>query len=371
MAAPLLPAVLQPSDVMSIVGALQAGERLPRGVVAELLQRQIALLREQRNVLRVELKPAQRITVVGDLHGQLADLMHIFSIAGWPSKDSLFLFNGDFVDRGPKSVQVVLILFAWHQCFPDAVLLNRGNHEESTVNAVYGFLADCAAMYDKQIYDMFDEAFRWLPLASLIDSRTLVLHAGVATGLTINMLDELPRAKYTMEDKNKPDAAKAPHFNRVIETVLWSDPQPKKGCVANKKRGAGCRFGPDVVQEFMAREGLGLIVRSHECVMDGTPLPRRSRAADGAPGEMIAPPFHPPHPATPPSPSTQTFSPPTLLTLPTIPSHTTPPTPVHPPRARGDGSQLAQPSPSVQLRKPFIARPLRFPKRFLLGVGRY
>ena len=44
----------------------------------------------------------------------------------------------------------------------------------SAVNAVYGFLADCAAMYDKRIYDMFDEAFRWLPLATLVDDVTMV-----------------------------------------------------------------------------------------------------------------------------------------------------------------------------------------------------
>ena len=55
------------------------------------------------------------------------------------------------------------------------------------VNAVYGFLADCAAMYDKRIYDMFDEAFRWLPLATLVDDVTMVrnnLHETVET--TIN-----------------------------------------------------------------------------------------------------------------------------------------------------------------------------------------
>lgn len=49
--------------------------------------------------------------------------------------------------------------------------------------------------YDRAIYDMFDECFRWLPLATIIDDTTFVVHAGVATGLTIKMLEELPRHK--------------------------------------------------------------------------------------------------------------------------------------------------------------------------------
>ena len=99
-----------------------------------------------------------------------------------------------------------------------------------------------------------------------------MLHAGIATGLTLEMLDGLPRAKYKMEVQ-KDGAPKPSHSSRVIETVLWSDPQPKNGCVSNKKRGAGCRFGPDVAADFMNREGIQLLVRSHECVMEGVEWP--------------------------------------------------------------------------------------------------
>ena len=33
--------------------------------------------------------------MVGDLHGQLADLLHIFKRNGWPSAESLYVFNGE------------------------------------------------------------------------------------------------------------------------------------------------------------------------------------------------------------------------------------------------------------------------------------
>lgn len=45
------------------------------------------------------------IKVVGDLHGQYGDLLRLFEAAGRPPGAD-FLFLGDFVDRGPQSVEV-------------------------------------------------------------------------------------------------------------------------------------------------------------------------------------------------------------------------------------------------------------------------
>ena len=90
----------------------------------------------------------QRLVVVGDLHGQLQDLLVIFLAHGFPSPEGTqYIFNGDFVDRGPHGTEIVVILLAYKLLYPDSVHLNRGNHENTDMGVYYGFFDEvlCAA----------------------------------------------------------------------------------------------------------------------------------------------------------------------------------------------------------------------------------
>lgn len=67
------------------------------------------------------------------------------------------------------------------------------------------------------------------------------------------------------------------HEQQVVLDILWSDPtesDAETGIVSNTMRdpqGAGniVKFGPDVVHDFLKRNDLSMIIRAHECVMDG------------------------------------------------------------------------------------------------------
>jgi hypothetical protein len=146
--------------------------------------------------IRLKVPEGARLSIVGDLHGQFVDLMHIFRRHGFPSPERCYLFNGDFVDRGDCGVEISLTLFALQQLYPQSVFLNRGNHEERSVHSVYGFMQECTAKYDKDMYDAFSRVFSQLPIATVVNEKVLVLHGGVDEIMTMEKLMAAPRAQY-------------------------------------------------------------------------------------------------------------------------------------------------------------------------------
>ncbi|RXM97082.1 Serine/threonine-protein phosphatase with EF-hands 2 [Acipenser ruthenus] len=66
---------------------------------------------------------------------------------GLPSVEKPYIFNGDYVDRGKNSIEILLILFAFLLVYPNEVHMNRGNHEDYIVNLRYGFTKEVMQKY--------------------------------------------------------------------------------------------------------------------------------------------------------------------------------------------------------------------------------
>jgi serine/threonine-protein phosphatase 5 len=202
----------------------------------------------------IELKP--RITVCGDTHGQFYDVLNIFALNGYPSQSNPYIFNGDFVDRGSFSVEVILTFLLFKISDPASIYLTRGNHETKNMNRIYGFEGEVKAKYDDKIFQLFLEVFGHLPLAAVIESKIFVTHGGIPVDVVT--LDDIRRIKRGCE----------PPESGLMSDLLWSDPQPFPG-KSPSKRGVGFSFGPDITSAFLQKNGLDLLVRSHEVKDEG------------------------------------------------------------------------------------------------------
>ena len=128
-----------------------------------------SVLKNEPTIVSLTL-PKEGVTVVGDMHGQFYDLLHIFALNGFPSEHNVYVFNGDYVDRGSFSLQVITLLFLLKILFPEHLILLRGNHESDNMNQLYGFNGECEEQYkhDKDVYLLFKEVFNCLPLGCVI-----------------------------------------------------------------------------------------------------------------------------------------------------------------------------------------------------------
>ncbi|XP_041838190.1 serine/threonine-protein phosphatase with EF-hands 1 [Melanotaenia boesemani] len=189
---------LSVSDTNALLCAFKEQQTLHARYVLQLLYETKKLLKQMPNIINLSTSYTKEITICGDLHGRLDDLLLIFYKNGLPSAETPYIFNGDFVDRGKKSVEVVILLFAYLLLYPDYMHLNRGNHEDHIMNLRYGFTKEVMQKYKThgcEILQLFQDVFSLLPIATVIDGKILIVHGGISDQTDLDFLSSIDRHK--------------------------------------------------------------------------------------------------------------------------------------------------------------------------------
>jgi len=145
-------------------------------------------------------------------------------------------------------IYINLFLFYFNK-----IIINyEGNHESINMNQMYGFTGEVTAKYSSTMADMFTQVYNFLPLCHLLNNKVLVMHGGLFSS------DEV-----TIDDLRNVERNRQPPEEGIMCELLWSDPQPQNGR-SPSKRGVGCQFGPDVTENFLKKNNLEYVIRSHE-----------------------------------------------------------------------------------------------------------
>ncbi|KAG4303870.1 hypothetical protein PORY_002724 [Pneumocystis oryctolagi] len=196
----------------------------------------------------LELTPP--VKIVGDVHGQYADLIRLFEMCGFPPSAN-YLFLGDYVDRGKQSLETILLLLCYKIKYPDNFFLLRGNHE------FYGFYDECKRRCNIKIWKTFIDVFNTLPIASIVASKIFCVHGGLSPSLSY--MDEIRQLERPTD---------VPDYG-LLNDLLWSDPTETTNGWEDNERGVSYCFGKNVIQQFLQKHDFDLICRAHMVVEDG------------------------------------------------------------------------------------------------------
>lgn len=233
-----------PEWIQKMMDWQRNGKNIHKKYAVMIINKASELFDKADSLVDIQIDELEEITVCGDIHGQYFDLLNIFKLNGNPSTENPYLFNGDFIDRGSFSVEVIMTMLAWKVCLPQHFFMSRGNHEAKQLNKMYGFEGEVRHKYDIKVYDLLSQLFCYLPIGHVINKKVMVVHGGLFSkdGVTLADIKNYDRKRET------PDEG-------IMCEALWSDPGDVDGRHASK-RGVALTFGPDIAAKFLDSNGL-------------------------------------------------------------------------------------------------------------------
>ncbi|AQZ13604.1 PPH3 (YDR075W) [Zygosaccharomyces parabailii] len=239
-------------DLDRVISLLRQGRHVAEETVYTVCLLSQELLMNESNVTRVHTP----VTICGDIHGQLHDMLTLFDKSGGIDK-SRYIFLGDFVDRGFYSLESFLLLLCYKLRFPDRITLIRGNHETRQITKVYGFYDEILRKYgNSNVWRYCCEVFDYLSLGAIVNDSVFCVHGGLSPD--VETIDEIRSIDRKQE---------VPHEGAMCD-LLWSDPD-EVDTWSLSPRGAGFLFGSNEVKRFLEANRVDLIARAHQLVMEG------------------------------------------------------------------------------------------------------
>ena len=223
--------------------------------------------------LLVRLDGARSLAVLGDVHGY-DDVVERFEELAYEYSVDAAVMLGDYVDRGPSSLQTILEVLDLVASEPGRFFALRGDHEDPRMNEGYGFYEEVLYLQALDLYGRVVEAYQHMPIAA-VGLGLFMVHGGVPC-----VSCERPDEPLRLEELSRLEPIKGTRRyldldDPVLFQLAWNDPDPLAEYFEPNPRGPGIYYyGRLAWSSFLKANGLRAIVRAHE-VVDGLAIMRR------------------------------------------------------------------------------------------------
>lgn len=189
----------------------------------------------------IELSAEGRAVFVGDTHGDVEASQIV--IERYLDSETTLVFLGDYVDRGPQSLENILFLLEQKLKHPDKIFLLQGNHEGWKVAAFSP--ADFWQGLSGERRENFAETLALLPLVVSTLNGVLAVHAGLPD---VHTLSEINQIELGSEN---------------WRAITWGDWQEVSGYYLGDW-GSRPQYGEAYFREIMRRLDKKIAVRGHQ-----------------------------------------------------------------------------------------------------------
>ncbi|KAF6770979.1 hypothetical protein AHF37_10772 [Paragonimus kellicotti] len=214
----------------------------------------------------LSLKLDDQLYIVGDTYGHYTHLLQILNGLGHPPARS-YLFLGNYVNRGDKSIETITLLFAYKLLYPCNIYLLRGNHECEQLGREYGFYAECSRRFSPRLWAVLMDTFNYLPAAAVIENIVFCSHSGISPSIIYSGHTGAKALQdYISVWIPRPTVIET---SLLLTHLTWSEPDIQVSQWERNPAGLGYLFGPAAVDQFCNQFGIYHIVRSNEMIPSG------------------------------------------------------------------------------------------------------
>ena len=208
--------------------------------IKQLLTEAEERFEQEPNLIHLE---SGEVIFVGDTHGDFEATEKIMQRYLKPENKLVFL--GDYVDRGPASLENINFLLKQKLKHPDSLFLLMGNHEGYSV--VHFHPADFWDSLDTELRQRYAEVLSKLPLLVSTPNGVIALHGALPDVPSLEDIDGIKLGSAEWQQ------------------ITWGDWQEREGGFLGFDPYTGRpQFGQEWFEEAMSRLGKNVLIRSHQ-----------------------------------------------------------------------------------------------------------